>query len=939
MTRHTRSSSRAPALVALLLVSTPSVVQAATVVVDASGGGDYLLVQPAVTYSSSGDTIEIRAGTYAETVAINGKSLTLQGAGSGSVTIQADGSDAALSIDGSTTVELSGLTLTNGGRGLTVRVGEVAASDLIIESNSSSGNGGGVGVYEGAELTLEDCTIRDNEALTVYNGGAIHVDASTLIMDGCTVSGNEAEQGGAIYAEAATLELNDTSFDSNTARSHGGAIRLRDGSSLTASSVTLDSNTASGRGGGVSAEDSDSSWASSVMSSNTAATGGGAMHLSGQASTGSTVDASIQDNTSSGAGGGIWAWDHDLRLSGELLDNISPDSENGGGVYVSSLDLDLVDITISGHLASSGGGVYASTGSTVTLDNAVISENEAVEDGGGIYSAGYLSSTASYLQDNLAGGQGGGAYVTDAGFAYSGGNMQRNSAGAGGGGALVRGGTVSVTSAGIRDNSSAQGGGLCCLGASVFGVMVNINHAAVTGNTATSSGGGLYVDSTHTVDFAQTEFSGNSSGAWGGGLYLLDIGTVELESLDVSDNEALLGGGLYAASVSGEAWDLDVAGNSVTGEGGGLVLSAPDGAFELRNSRIVENEAFLGGGLYLSADSDGLLTVTNVDVVANSGGGVWLASAPASSLINAIVVGNDGVGVGADDADQIGTLGYDLVWGNDTDWGGELADSTGSGGNLSADPLYASWADDGDPATELLLLKGLSPARDAGDPSLSDLDGSRSDMGSFGGPGAEDGDYDGDGWSRSDGDCDDSAASAYPGATEVIYDGVDNDCDASTPDDDLDGDGYGHEQDCNEDDPDIHPGADDPYGDGVDQDCDGADGENPDTGPDDTGPDDTGDEPENPDDRDGDGYSPPEDCNDLEDLAHPGMYEICDDGFDNDCDGYVDASDGDCPADELSCYGCASPGRARLALTLPWVLGILVTLRRRRTQADVPTAR
>ncbi len=734
-------------------------------------------------------------------------------------------------------------------------------------------------------------------------------------------------RGGALYSEAATIQLSDCVFEDNTARSHGGAIRLRDGASLVATEVTLDGNTSDGRGGGVSIEDSDSSWSACTITDNLAATGGGAMHLSGQSSTGSVVDATIQGNTSSGAGGAIWAWDHQLEVSGDILYNTTPATENGGGIYVSSLDLALVDVSISGHHAADGGGVYAAEGSTISMNNATISDNDADGNGGGVYSAGYLSSTNSYIEDNTAATQGGGLFVTNSGVTFSGGRLQANVAGEAGGGALIRGGSVSVTGAGVRSNSSAQGGGLCILGASVYGVMVRINTAAVTGNTATGSGGGVYVDSSHLVEFVSTEFSSNGSGAWGGGVYILDVDTVQLESLEIIGNDALQGGGLYVASMVGEALDLDVGGNSATGAGGGAVFSAPDGDFVLHNSRFVENDAFEGAGLYLSADPDGELSVVNVDVVASGGDGIWLASAPGTSVINTIVVGSSGVGIGADDAEHVGSLAYDLVWSNDSEWGGELADPTGSEGNLSIDPLYAAWSDDGDPDNENLLLTGLSPARDAGDPSLEDLDGSRSDMGSYGGPSAEDGDYDDDGWSRSDGDCDDSAAAAYPGASEVVYDGVDNDCDAATPDDDLDEDGFGHEQDCDDEDPDINPDAEDSYGDGIDQDCDGADGDAPDDTGDDTGsPSDTGSGIDD-DDQDGDGYSPPEDCNDLESLAHPGMYEICDDGFDNDCDGFVDASDGNCPKAKRSCGGCSYGGAAG---TLAWILALFAAIRRRR---------
>ena len=47
----------------------------------------------------------------------------------------------------------------------------------------------------------------------------------------------------------------------------------------------------------------------------------------------------------------------------------------------------------------------------------------------------------------------------------------------------------------------------------------------------------------------------------------------------------------------------------------------------------------------------------------------------------------------------------------------------------------------------------------------------------------------GDGYVQDQSDCDDSDPLAGGGFDEVAYDGTDNDCDPSTPDDDLDGEG------------------------------------------------------------------------------------------------------------------------------------------------------
>jgi len=70
------------------------------------------------------------------------------------------------------------------------------------------------------------------------------------------------------------------------------------------------------------------------------------------------------------------------------------------------------------------------------------------------------------------------------------------------------------------------------------------------------------------------------------------------------------------------------------------------------------------------------------------------------------------------------------------------------------------------------------------------------------------------------GDSDDSDAGVNPGATEVPYNGKDDDCNPATPDDDLDQDGYLLASDCDDNDAAVHPGATEVCND-IDDDCDG----------------------------------------------------------------------------------------------------------------------
>lgn len=90
--------------------------------------------------------------------------------------------------------------------------------------------------------------------------------------------------------------------------------------------------------------------------------------------------------------------------------------------------------------------------------------------------------------------------------------------------------------------------------------------------------------------------------------------------------------------------------------------------------------------------------------------------------------------------------------------------------------------------------------------------------------GFSDADLDQDGVSVEDGDCDDLDPERRPGAIDVRYDGVDQDCDGRDLVD-VDGDGFEAAEvggtDCIDVDPQAHPNAWEDVGDPADLDCDG----------------------------------------------------------------------------------------------------------------------
>ena len=156
--------------------------------------------------------------------------------------------------------------------------------------------------------------------------------------------------------------------------------------------------------------------------------------------------------------------------------------------------------------------------------------------------------------------------------------------------------------------------------------------------------------------------------------------------------------------------------------------------------------------------------------------------------------------------------------------------------------------------------------------------------------------------SDDDVDCVPDDGAVYPGADEVWYDGIDQDCDGNDADQDLDG--VPSPDDCDDLNADRHPGAVEVWYDGVDQDCDDNDA-----------------------DQDLDGVTGSEvggdDCDDGNPDVGPFAQEVPANGLDDDCAG-GDASD---VLDAPTC-GCASqssPAPLGVALAL-----LAISRRRRR---------
>ena len=200
------------------------------------------------------------------------------------------------------------------------------------------------------------------------------------------------------------------------------------------------------------------------------------------------------------------------------------------------------------------------------------------------------------------------------------------------------------------------------------------------------NGGVAFVDYNSAIEWTQSVWSGNSAGS-GGGLYV-DGGSVTLTNIVSDTNHADgLGGFLYAESAE-----------SVLTNVTSLFDISPSAALDFYYGAIVLNNVLVS------------------QPAANAGIDSYSYEPPAPKITYSLSWGEG--------AEPFFVM-YDAGW----------VSVEGVNGNFSSDPQFVGVSWDGWPGNDDMRLGPGSPAIDAGDPALLDADGTRSDIGAFGGPG------------------------------------------------------------------------------------------------------------------------------------------------------------------------------------------------------------
>jgi len=444
---------------------------AETYTVDAAGSTALSTIGQAVSIAVDGDTIDVMAGTYTETLNLEGKTLTITGSDPESTILDASGHPQSLLLSGGG-LTMSGLTMRNsGGQGIVASAAQLYLENLVFEEMGDDTLDGSGILMRGGYATIRDCSFIGGEG---RYGGAIYLtNAADALLENSTISGHLANYGGAINVERSNLQLIQVEISSNVSENYGGGIHFNEGS-LQAVELTMRSNSAL-YGGGLSV------FYSSIT----------------------TISASyFMSNDATNDGAGIYAYDMPAPL--ELEDVVFDDNEaiygSGGGLSLNNVELSMVDSELTGNQARYGGAIYGYDTCDLSIEGSTLSDNQAPYNGGAIYHDYYgsLTVSGSLFEDNVTDYSGGAAiwsrYPTD----------------------------VRIDQTTFIDNHAAQEGGAVHVREASGSLEISDSIFLENEVDSTGFGGGLFLYGMGETLLLRNHFQSNFGG-FGGGVYVQEI--------------------------------------------------------------------------------------------------------------------------------------------------------------------------------------------------------------------------------------------------------------------------------------------------------------------------------------------------------------------------------------------------------------------------------
>lgn len=326
-----------------------------------------------------------------------------------------------------------------------------------------------------------------------------------------------------------------------------------------------------------------------------------------------------------------------LNINGGTINNNGLRSGNelayGAAIYASNgatINLDNVDI--NNNISKYGGAIYLCENSLMSINNSNIYSNEALENGGVIFSSGNNNNVtikSGNIYDNKAKGYGGAIYFV--GQSEKNSNLKiknnskiQNNKASSGAGVYVINAKLAISNSSIIENkaeaSNARGGGIYAsdLIEGIIDSGSEILNNSSKGNF-NGGGGGIYVEKSLLTIYEANILENEVDGS-GAGIYAYNKAIVNIEKSNVSYNIALArAGGVFSTDSKIVVNDSKILSNKVNSAGDGCGFYINNGTELIFNSgEIKNNEASMGGGI-CAEDATSTITVNGGLISENKG--------------------------------------------------------------------------------------------------------------------------------------------------------------------------------------------------------------------------------------------------------------------------------------------------------------------------------
>ena len=267
---------------------------------------------------------------------------------------------------------------------------DVTAADVIVGTTDDE--------------TINDTVCSLREALLQQSPNCV---GGTIVLSPAIYTLTKTISGSLTVASGANLNV---TVDGGSAVIQGGPtwnkgiLSVNSTAVVSISNVTFrDGNAGSAGGGGILNSGTLSLLNCQILSNTANLLGGGILNVGG---TLSIVETLIMSNVArgEGQGGGIYTSGPLTLVNSAVVSNTaegSTVSNGGGGVFIEAFDpsVTLENVTLSGNLATFGGGLYVGQSSTARMSYVTVVSNTA-PNGGGIYTEGGVVLTSTILAYN-----------------------------------------------------------------------------------------------------------------------------------------------------------------------------------------------------------------------------------------------------------------------------------------------------------------------------------------------------------------------------------------------------------------------------------------------------------------------------------------------------------------------------------------------------------